>query len=79
MVVDSIMDDKQELDDGGPYADALIVRLPADTRKRLRLASIAGSESMNARRTGCGCRTGDIVLLVGLSSSWWFRAAASQV
>ena len=64
VVVDAIMDDKLELDQGDPYADALIVRLPADPGKRLRLVSIAGSESL---------RRGEPVADVGLETRyfWW--------
>jgi hypothetical protein len=46
VVVYAINDDKIEMAEGGPYAEALIVRLPADAAKRRRLIAIAHSESL---------------------------------
>lgn len=46
VVVDAITDDETEMADGGPYAEALVVRLPTDVRKRLRLMGIVNSECL---------------------------------
>ena len=64
VVVDSIIDDKIEMDEGGPYADALIVRLPADAASRKRLLSIVDSEAK---------KQGEPVADVGLQTLyfWW--------
>ncbi len=64
VVVDAIMDDELEMAEGGPYADALIVRMPTDVRKRLRLMSIASTESL---------KRGEPVADVGLETMyfWW--------
>jgi hypothetical protein len=51
VVVDSINDDALEMADGGPYADALVVRLPNDPRKRQQLLSIVDSEFRKAGKS----------------------------
>ena len=44
VVVEAINDDKIEMAEGGPYADALLVRMPADRVKRQRLIAIVDFE-----------------------------------
>jgi hypothetical protein len=46
VVNDNINDDKIEMDEGGPNADAMIVRLPADRAKQMRLIAIASTEAI---------------------------------
>jgi hypothetical protein len=64
VVVDAINDDKIEMAEGGPSAEALIVRLPNDPDKRNRLLGIASAES---------AREGEPVADIGRETLyfWW--------
>jgi hypothetical protein len=64
VVIDDINDDAVERKGGGPYADALVVRMPADQAQRRRLLAIAKAESE---------RVGEPVADVGRETLyfWW--------
>lgn len=45
VIIDNILDEKWRVQkEGGPYADSLIIKLPADTQKRIELFKIFNQE-----------------------------------
>lgn len=46
VVVHDIVDDELEMAQGGPYADALVVRLPDEMEQRARVLGIANREAV---------------------------------
>jgi len=46
VVICNIVDDEIEMAEGGPYADALVVRLPDDPKQRERVLAITNPEAV---------------------------------